>query len=181
MTLTRLQRLGISLVALFFGFSILGVSLVVTSQVLSSGSQSMSSRKFYFASEVKPDHVLYPVFMAFDRVRLETATQEEQVLLELVYAQRRFEHGQELLQAGDEELAATTFSKAQKYLISAAQRAQRIDLDPAAQSKMHLLITEQSDELKTMTPDIGDPHASVLNRLVEETKLVAAPLAQVQQ
>lgn len=136
----------------------------------------MSSRKFYFASEVKPDHVLYPLFMTFDRIRLETASPEEHVLLELVYAQRRFEHGLELLESGDEPLAVTTFSKAQKYLISAAQRAQSADLSDTQRAKVYEVVMTQSNQLEQAAQACSDTNATVLNRLIDETRLVARPL-----
>jgi len=176
MSLKTVHRFGLALGAMFFGLSVLVVSLVVTSQVISSGGQSSGARKFYFAADIMPDHVLYPLFMAFDRFKLETASPEEQVLLELVYAERRFIHGQELLNQGDEELAASTFSKSQKYLLSAVQKANQLDINRQEKLQLYDLVMTQSQKTKAAASGCSDAHRSSLNQLVEETELAAKVL-----
>lgn len=176
MSFKTVQRFGLALGAIFFGFSVLVVSLIVTSQVISSGGQPMGAKKFYFASDIKPDHILYPVFMAFDRLKLETATPEEQVLLELVYAERRFAHAEELMKQGDIELAASTFSKSQKYLLSAAQNAKNLDLDQLKKQKISDLILIKSQKIVDASMECSDSQKDFLIKLVDETELAAKDL-----
>lgn len=176
MSAKTLQRLSLSLGALFFGILILVVSLVMTSQVISSGGGRVGTRKFYFASDIKPDHVLYPIFMAFDHLKLERSALKDQVLLKLVYADRRLTHSQELLAQGDEDLAFSTLSKSQKYLLSAVETAQ--DLEMSSHQKLQLadLVKTQSQKTKSVASGCSDAHQAVLNRLVEETEVATRGL-----
>lgn len=173
MKISKKYRFGLALIALFFGLSVLGVSLVVTSNVLSTGGQSMASRKFYFASDIKPDHILYPVFMVFDRVSLEMSSPEEQVNLSLLYAQRRFDHGVELLESGDKELALSTFSKSQKYLMAALNQSDLADINDKERKRLIILVEKQTRELNLVADqkfDGSETHA--LKKLIKETQVL---------
>ena len=145
-------RLCIAVVALLFGIGLLVASLFAASQALSSEQSSpMSSRRLYFASNILPDHVLYPVFMSFDRIKLETATPEERLYLSVVYALRRYEHAVELIEKGEPQLAQGTLTKSHKYLLEAAELAREVELTPEAQLQLADLLEKQSDAVDELT------------------------------
>jgi hypothetical protein len=178
MKLRSSQRFGLAFIALFFGLGVLTVSLVATSQVISSGGQLTGSRKFYLAAEILPDHVLYPLFMVFDKVKLENADPREEVLLAIVYSDRRLAHAQALMEKGDEKLAVATLSKSQKYLLSAVQKADAAGFDNQEKKHLSELVINRSDKIKDLTLDYTDEHKTVLIQLAEETKTVAENLRQ---
>jgi hypothetical protein len=97
---------------------ILGLSL--TSSVMSAHSSSgIMGRSFYVDDKILPDHITYPLLMIIDRARLETATPLEQMYLMTEYANRRLVYATELQNQEQHDLAVTTLTKAQKYLLYA--------------------------------------------------------------
>ncbi|MBT4652519.1 MAG: hypothetical protein HOA85_03645 [Candidatus Pacebacteria bacterium] len=75
----------------------------------------LAQKRMYLKKEILPDHVLYPVFMVFDRVRLVTSSEKEQVNLHVSYSWQRLDATKELLQKGYQALSFTTFTKACKH------------------------------------------------------------------
>lgn len=115
-------RISLTLTGLTVALLILVVSLTAVN-VVQSAETRLSKRHFYLSGRVLPDHTAYPVLMALDRLRLETASPLEQIFLRVDYANRRFEYVLELLEKDQASLALTTMTKAQKYLIQAAHEA----------------------------------------------------------
>src|SRR5690554_2706228 len=112
------QRAIFSIVALFAAGAILGLSLISSAMSVHSAN-GMNSRSLYIDDQILPDHISYPVLMAIDRLRLETASEIEQVYLQTEYANRRLAYATELFDRDQDELAVTTLTKAQKYLLHA--------------------------------------------------------------
>ncbi|MBP7768857.1 hypothetical protein KA082_03425 [Candidatus Woesebacteria bacterium] len=120
---------------------IISVSLVVVATIilfaslLTANKQSLGDtsrvlgRRIYVGRTILPDNVLYPFVMVMDRLRLETAADDQKIFLKLEYAQRRFEYAVALADRHNQSLALTTLTKSQKYLFSAATQ---ILEDPAA-------------------------------------------------
>ncbi|MCL4208967.1 hypothetical protein KJZ63_05070, partial [Patescibacteria group bacterium] len=71
----------ISFLGLCIAILILAVSLVSsTPSVYSAGDQPKTNDKeFYLEGDILPDHVLYPVVMMADKVKLTTARPEERL------------------------------------------------------------------------------------------------------
>lgn len=109
--------------ALVLATAILFVSLSAgNSRALAyEGGMESSQKQFYLSQTILPDHVAYPILMAFDRAKLETASPQDQVYLQVEYANRRFEYAAELIHRENLPLALTTLTKAQKYLLEASR------------------------------------------------------------
>lgn len=108
------------LLALVFASLVLFVSLQSANKKLVDDSNMMSS-KFYVAKEILPDHSLYPLLMAVDRVRLEMADSQRKTSLLVAYGNRRLYYSRKLLEKGNTALAFTTLGKAMKYMSQALE------------------------------------------------------------
>lgn len=109
-----------SLALLCFGTFILATSLMTANKISVGDGSRLMTRRMYVGEAILPDHVLYPALMIGDRVKLETASTENQVLLRVEYADRRFRYARELLEKEQPVLALTTLTKSQKYLFAAS-------------------------------------------------------------
>jgi hypothetical protein len=149
-------RLMLSLLSLLGGASIVFISLTAVSPVLSSET-SASTKRFYFNEPILPDHVAYPLFMIADKVALEAATPDQVVQIKLEYGLRRLDYARQLVEKNDYELALTTLTKSQKYIIEAAQEVLHDDqaTDEAKQQVLKVLIrySEESDKLAASFAD----------------------------
>lgn len=103
------------LFAVFFSIIILFVSLNSASKSKLIGHTNLVSGKFYVAKEILPDHSLYPLLMAIDRLRLELSDSEKKVYLLVSYGNRRLFYSKKLLEKNNQALAIVTLSKAIKY------------------------------------------------------------------
>jgi hypothetical protein len=112
-------RIFFVLFALSAAFAVLLISLQSANSELSPSAVAFKQRRFYVQKEILPDHVLYPIMMAFDRFRLEMAEVQERPALETAYTQRRIYYAVQLLEKQEADLAFTTLSKALKYQDSA--------------------------------------------------------------
>ena len=142
--------LTLSVLGILVGIGIFGITLLVAAQVSSHGQGDLQSqRRLYFDDEIKPDHLLYPLVAGADRLKLALASQDEKVVLQIAYAERRFEHARQLLEAGQEELAVATFTKSQQYLFLAAsgleecQRSRELNADLLARLQIQTYMLEQ--------------------------------------
>lgn len=97
-------------------FAILFVSFQSANSNALAEDLTLKDRKFYFEKEILPDHSVYPLLMAVDRLRLGVAEPEKKAYLQASYANRRFFYASRLVEKGEFSLATTTFTKAQKYL-----------------------------------------------------------------
>lgn len=111
----KLQYLLLPL-AVIFAFAVLLISFQSANRHAITENVNFKQRKFYFEKEILPDHSVYPVLMAFDKLRLGVAEPEKQVYLQSSYANRRFFYASRLVEKEEACLATTTFTKAQKYL-----------------------------------------------------------------
>ncbi|NCN45314.1 MAG: hypothetical protein COU63_01170 [Candidatus Pacebacteria bacterium CG10_big_fil_rev_8_21_14_0_10_36_11] len=103
------------------------ISFVSANSIISqSDSLPLAQRKMYLNKEILPDHVFYPIFMVFDRVRLTTASDSEKSRLQISYGWQRLDATKRLLDKGYQSLSFTTLTKALKYqnagLLSAKQQ-----------------------------------------------------------
>lgn len=107
---------------LFVGICVLGISLLAANRSITGGIKRMMTRKLYFGRPILPDHVLYEVTMAVDRLQFISTEPIQRVPLAVKYAEKRFQTGVLLFADGQAELAVTTLGKSQKYLFFAAEQ-----------------------------------------------------------
>jgi len=171
-------RIFLSITALLFGVVVVGTSLSSASQVHSQEETKVSSKTLYFDEEILPDHLLYPFLAASDKARLELATPEDRIYLQLVYGQRRFEYAQSLLKKDNHALAVTTLTKSQKYFNLAAQSS--LDNKFSLQLKKYVL-NSLNYHLKAVQESLDnfDPNEkTVIEKLMNESKALKDQLEE---
>lgn len=134
-------KITITIIGLFAASGVLAVSLASSvPSVYSAGDRiKTNDKQFYFDGEILPDHTLYPLVMVADRVKLEMAPDKEIIQIYTTYANLRLGAAEQLLEKGETQLALTTLTKSQKYLLKAAQAT--IDQNPPTSTKQHVLKT----------------------------------------
>jgi flagellin-specific chaperone FliS len=171
------QRVLLIVVGLASAVFILGLSL--TSSVMSAHSSTgIMGRTFYVADKILPDHITYPVLMIIDRARLETATPLEKIYLMTEYANRRLVYASELYNKAQYDLAVTTLTKAQKYLLYAGglvlneHNTDKHRFHVAKTIEYHLKYIDQTFH----NEDLSDEHRAAIDKLNEELKVVHGQL-----
>lgn len=173
----RVTRFSISFLALLVGVFIVGVSLTAVSPVLSSDdSLEASSRELYWSQTVLPDNVIYPVIMLTDRAKLELASPEDRVTIQLEYSTRRLESARELLADGKNDLALETLIKSQYYLIYAGQEVLQEDLSTYLKERVIKTLAERSIELSGLLLEFPDYNRPVLDRVLLESQNLVGQL-----
>jgi hypothetical protein len=174
--------ISLSLIGLILGVSAVALSLSLASQVSSHESSKLSARELYWGEEILPDHLLYPGMMFMDRVQLDRAEPTERTYMQVVYAGRRLLYAQELLAKGKEELAVTTLTKSQKYLLQAG----RDTLNSHADNRELLTYVLKAyafhhRELDTIRQQLSETAVLPLDSLTEECDFVFARLLELYQ
>lgn len=167
----QLRIFGV-IIALISAFSVLGLSLSSVGMVHSAGLQvPINQKELYFDTKILPDHVGYPVLMAIDRVRLETAVPVEQVFIRLDYAERRMHMAMELLEKDKHELALVTATKAQKYLIAAAEQVAEMENPPEDLRVRVIHALENHMEMaESISEGVDGSHSTMLGQLAAECR-----------
>ena len=165
----RYTRIVGSSAALFFGVGIVLKSLITAAQVQAKGLEA-SQKEMYFEAEMLPDHVLYPAFMTKDRVQLEFAQPKERIQLRLQYAERRMVSAQALVQKGKYDVALSTATKAQKYLLTAAYEAQQVDADAQTMKTILNKLQRHTEELEEIQSHYSGDGYAVLQTLIDESR-----------
>lgn len=164
---------------------ILGLSL--TSSVMSAHSSTgIMDRAFYVDDKILPDHVTYPILMILDRARLETATPLEKMYLMTEFANRRLVYATELHNKEQHDLAVTTLTKAQKYLLYAGglvlseHNTDKHRFHVAKTIEYHLkhinLTFQNESDTTSSNTKLTDEHRAVIDKLNEELTVVHAQL-----
>ena len=163
------KRAFFSIMALFAATAILALSL--TSSVMRvQSADGLLTRSFYVDDQVLPDHITYPFLMAIDRLRLESATPTERVYLQTEYANRRLAYASELFNRDQTDLAVTTLTKAQKYLLHAGQHVlyeqdnQRLHVHLSKTIEYHVKHIEKTLD----SYDLSDSQRAAVDKLTEE-------------
>lgn len=170
----KLRFIG-TVLALSTAVGILFISLSTVSAVQSASGVDQP-KHFYMEGTLLPDHIAYPIVMMVDRAHLESSTPIEQVYLKTEYANRRLEYAQKLLEKDNTNLAVTTLTKSQKYLLSAARQA--IETDMSATVIKHVIATIEYHREQTalLAPKLPDNERAVLDGLNEECAVVIEQL-----
>lgn len=175
----RLARFILSSGALFAAAGILFTSLSAGNSRLVAQAHMFeaSQKQFYLSQKILPDHVAYPVLMAFDRAKLETSSPSQHIYLQVEYAQRRFTYAQELLSRQHTNLALTTLTKAQKYLLQAAQEAQQPDVTPEVKAFVLKNLTYYDQEIEALKPQFTSDDQSVVGHHEQELQFLQDQLS----
>lgn len=177
----RFLRLGFSALALTFGMSIVGVSLLTAGSVESIEGERMSERILYMNDEILPDHVLYPLVMVSDRVELELADEHEQLYIKIQYAEQRLGYAKQLVERGNTELALSTLTKAQKYLLAVGHSVLEHQLQGAIRTRTMDEIQFQAAEIRQLAPQFSDEQVAVIDALVAENAVLEKQLQETAQ
>lgn len=162
--------------------SILFVSLLKTAslQASTTSQTSASDKRFYLDSEIKPDHVLYPVMGSLDKLKISMASPEKKAEHCLDTAQRKAGYAEYLLQEQNESLAVTTFVHGQRYLQLAADQAVALQ-DPVLARQVHDDLEDYYQKMSTAAGDVSPEKQTVLNQLLAENtaaQTAVEPLTQ---
>lgn len=140
--MNRVLRLLPTLLFLALGVGIVLISLFSANRVFSQGEMPpLARQKLYFQPNIMPDHLLYPVFMAFDRAHLEMLPAEQKVSVHLEYAWKRLEYTEALLKEGYQSLSFSTLTKAHKHYVEGLSQAQSLGF---SQEKRQFLIEDSA-------------------------------------
>jgi len=129
-----MKQVFFSVVAILIGLLVVAISAISISQRQGVGAQETVEiepeviEDYYLAYPgILPDHMLYPVKMVRDRVRLWlTGDGEEKTRLYRLYADKRIGAAKVLVEGGEEALGASTAVKAENYLGMALDNAQEL-------------------------------------------------------
>jgi hypothetical protein len=160
-------RFFLSLIALVFASGILFISLSNATTAFSTGGNSFSEKTLSFGN-ILPNHVLYPVLMAVDRVQLEAAPPNERIFKQVEYAHRRLDYAEQLLNMGKEDLAVTTITKAEKYLYNAVQESQQLNSPESVTQRLEKAIEFHTKRIKELAPQFTDANRSIIDRSLAE-------------
>jgi len=170
-------RLLIAPVALLAAGGILLVSL--TSSVMQvHSSTGLLNKSMYFDDQFLPDHITYPALMAIDRFRLESASPVERVYLQTEYANRRLTYALALFERGQADLAVSTLTKAQKYLLYAGLAV----LDEHHSERLTTHVQKTIDyhirkiELAMAEQALSDSQRAAVDKLNEELRVMNGQL-----
>lgn len=170
---------------LFFLLAIVAASGILTMSLLSSAAAytnptkvRWNEKQIYLSDEILPDHVLYPVLMAADRVKLESASDLEKIYLKTAYANLRLEATQGLLEKEDQDLALTTLTKSQKYLLEAASDALADNVPDY--TRLHVLKTMLYHQamIQKLKKQFNENQWPIIDQLHEEAKIFHTQLRE---
>lgn len=172
--MTKLVQKSFPFLLLLFGSGILGMSLVAANKATTGDTTRLLGQKMYMGRTILPDHVLYPFVMIGDRIRLTTASNEEQILLSVEYADRRYRYAAELLHKNQEPLAFTTITKSQKYLFHASN--QLLSEPRAVDAQTVVAVRNALDHsiyrLEQLKSQVSNENAAAIDQLILESSIL---------
>lgn len=119
---------------------------------------------------ILPDHPLYIIGMVSDRLELMVASPTKRFELRLQYANTRLSTAHALLDRGRLALALSTITKAEKYVIAAAQDVPLLPIEEQdrAAEKLADTISLHKSQLTAMKSSFSDRGKAVIDRLIEQ-------------
>lgn len=160
---------------LVFGLLIVFLSFFSANRIFSQGkSLQLTEKKMYLEKEVLPDHILYPVFMAFDRVRLALANEEKRPELNISYGWQRLVATEQLLKKGYQSLSFSTLTKAYKYQNTGLAEAE--GLAEATKEELVFQADQFREKVLALKPSFDDEQQQLLDRLIQEQSLLLSKL-----
>lgn len=170
----KLKKLAFpfSILALTFGLMMFSTSLIMASQD-NMALQKRSSEKKLYVGKVLPDHVFYPILMVMDRAVLSLSFGESSIYNKLTLSKDRLKSAKLLLDKHEEELALSTITKSQKYVLSAAHEVlenKNSSVTAREAVKEALLVTK--DNLPKLKEKFQEQDTTVIDKLVAETEIL---------
>lgn len=162
------QSLSSTALCLFAGL-ILAVSLISSNRSLSGVTQRLSTMEFYWGSQVLPDHPFYVLLMARDRARLWLVESEEEPELRLRLAERRFQSARQLALQQKNELAISTLTKSQLYVLDAARQLEAIGMTASQRQELMAALDHSLYRLELFNQQYPNLDTETLRSLREET------------
>lgn len=159
-------RLLLSVVGLLFGIGIISVSMMTSVNRPLAGNSSVADKEMYLG-EVLPDHLGYPVVAAIDRFYLETANPTERIQYQVKYSHRRLYYTQSLLAKGEEtkDLALSTLTKSQKYLLKACQELAQNEVDDSTTQLVIRALAYNINQVEDLTHQFPDSQRTIIDEL----------------
>jgi hypothetical protein len=172
----KLTNVGLSLLAFSFGALVVGVSLSNANQSFIEKDCESGRSKIYFGQEILPDHLLYPVLMIRDRAKLKSLGPDQSVYLQLQYAKKRLSFVEVLIERGNQELAFSTLTKSQKYLIKAAVAG--LENEFSLQEKNIIVETIESQQVLVLRllANFSESQVATIEQLLAETDILKTKL-----
>lgn len=166
-----LSKLFLACCGLVMATGILLISLFMAHSVQSSGEMPVSSKALYFSGDVLPDNSIYPVVAGIDRLRLWVSSDDELDGLKIDYAHRRLWYAVQLLNKGQEQLAISTITKSQKYILEVAHSYLTGDSSFSRDDVIYALENHQKD-LHLIINSYELTQESSISLLIEEEEAV---------
>lgn len=143
-TLIHFKRFILSFISILIGMMIVFFSLfrVSAARAISASANSSSSElTMYLDQPIRPDHVLYPVVAAKNRLECSILEPAEKIERQLQLANDRLSDAEVLAQFPEKrEIALSTLTKAEQYIFDATVQLNQIN-DPALQKKSQIQAT----------------------------------------
>ncbi|NCN03994.1 MAG: hypothetical protein GW942_02875, partial [Candidatus Pacebacteria bacterium] len=162
-----------SIFGLFIASGVLAVSLASSVPSVYSASDKIrtNDKQFYLNGEILPDHTLYPLVMVADKAKLMAAKPDERINIYTTYANLRLSAAQQLLDKDQTQLALTTLTKSQKYLLKASQET--IEQNPANVTKVHVLKTlvYHIDKHQEIKDQFSQEERNIIDQLDMESRV----------
>lgn len=166
-------KITFSIFGLFIASGVLAVSLAssVPSVYSSNDKFRTNDKQFYLNGEILPDHTLYPLVMVADKAKLMTAKPNERINIYTTYANLRLSAAQQLLEKDQPQLALTTLTKSQKYLLKAAQET--IEQNSANATRLHVLKTlvYHIDKHQQIKEQFSQAERNIIDQLDMESRV----------
>lgn len=173
MVITRIHIVSMVLLAVM-GVVVLAFSLMAANRLNTIGFYPLSGGwRVYFSDTILPDHLAYPVLRVRDRMLLETSEPMQQVDLKLRFAEHRYGVAEHLLEKNQDELAITTLSKSQKYVISAGYQILEMESLPVEQaSKVRAALDHSIYRLDQFSKDYDGLNHEIFSQLHDDSMIL---------
>lgn len=174
----KLKKLAfpLSIVALIFGLMMFSTSLIMASQD-NMALQKRSSEKKLYVGRILPDHIFYPILMVMDRAVLSLSFGESSIHNKLTLSRDRLKSAQLLLDKHEEELALSTITKAQKYVLSAAHEViENKNTSAEARDAVKKALSVTKDNLPKLKEKFLEQDTSAIDKLVAETEILLSQI-----
>jgi len=170
------QKIALGLFAFGFGASILIISLIKTSAVkaLSVAEVESSRKQLYFNREIQPDHILYPLKVAQEKIELLFLSPEERIEKKIELSQQRFDFAKNLLSEKEFELSLATFIKSQQYLFESAHYLAEIEFTHRDRQLFIDTLTTHNQELEQLVGSFPNCFENQIRDLLAQQQSVLA-------
>ena len=155
-----------------FAALILATSLVSSNRSVNGAKERFSTLEFYWGTQFLPDHPFYVVLMARDRAQLWLAGADQEPVLRLQYAEKRYQAARTLATKNKAELAISTLSKSQIYVLDAARQLQANGLTAEEATQLRCALDHSLYRLELFQTQYPNLDTELLRSLRSETQSI---------